>query len=391
MRVSIVGGGGRVGLPLGIVLSSAGHLVSIIDLDEKRVRLINSRKMPFHEAGAEDLLSTLNTNQLNASNDNSRIEDSDICILIVGTPVLEDGTPSANSLIDLVTQLIPHLGNVKMLMLRSTVYPGITRKLKNLLFESGIDTKISFCPERIAEGNAIQELKSLPQIVGAEDDLAIELSNSIFSSIGSKVILTSIEEAELIKLFANSYRYLQFGIANEFFEICKSNDINWVNVWEALTREYPRAANLPKPGFAAGPCLVKDTQQLNYYYKNNFELGKSALKVNENLPDFLVSQLQRDYDLKNLTIGILGMTFKGNVDDFRDSLSFKLSEILRKVAKNVICSDALVQKEYFVSQKQILEDSDVIILCTPHDQYRSIITEKPIIDIWRITRNKSLF
>ncbi len=391
MKVSIVGGGGRVGLPLGIVLSGAGHLVSIIDLDENRVRLINSRKMPFHEAGAEDLLSTLNTNQLNASNDNSRIEDSDICVLIVGTPVLEDGTPSANSLINLVTQLIPHLGNVKMLMLRSTVYPGITRKLKNLLFESGIDTKISFCPERIAEGNAIQELKSLPQIVGAEDDLAIELSNSIFSSIGSKVILTSIEEAELIKLFANSYRYLQFGIANEFFEICKSNDINWVNVWDALTREYPRAANLPKPGFAAGPCLVKDTQQLNYYYKNNFELGKSALAVNENLPDFLVSQLQRDYDLKNLTIGILGMTFKGNVDDFRDSLSFKLSEILRKVAKNVICSDALVQKEYFVSQKQILEDSDVIILCTPHDQYRSIITEKPIIDIWRITRNKSLF
>ena len=391
MKVSIVGGGGRVGLPLGIVLSGAGHLVSIIDLDENRVKLINSRKMPFHEAGAEDLLSTLNTNQLNASNDNSRIEDSDICVLIVGTPVLEDGTPSANSLINLVTQLIPHLGNVKMLMLRSTVYPGITRKLKNLLFESGIDTKISFCPERIAEGNAIQELKSLPQIVGAEDDLAIELSNSIFSSIGSKVILTSIEEAELIKLFANSYRYLQFGIANEFFEICKSNDINWVNVWDALTREYPRAANLPKPGFAAGPCLVKDTQQLNYYYKNNFELGKSALAVNENLPDFLVSQLQRDYDLKNLTIGILGMTFKGNVDDFRDSLSFKLSEILRKVAKNVICSDALVQKEYFVSQKQILEDSDVIILCTPHDQYRSIITEKPIIDIWRITRNKSLF
>jgi UDP-N-acetyl-D-mannosaminuronic acid dehydrogenase len=391
LKVSIVGGGGRVGLPLGIVLSGAGHLVSIIDLDENRVRLINSRKMPFHEAGAEDLLSTLNTNQLNASNDNSRIEDSDICVLIVGTPVLEDGTPSANSLINLVTQLIPHLGNVKMLMLRSTVYPGITRKLKNLLFESGIDTKISFCPERIAEGNAIQELKSLPQIVGAEDDLAIELSNSIFSSIGSKVILTSIEEAELIKLFANSYRYLQFGIANEFFEICKSNDINWVNVWDALTREYPRAANLPKPGFAAGPCLVKDTQQLNYYYKNNFELGKSALAVNENLPDFLVSQLQRDYDLKNLTIGILGMTFKGNVDDFRDSLSFKLSEILRKVAKNVICSDALVQKEYFVSQKQILEDSDVIILCTPHDQYRSIITEKPIIDIWRITRNKSLF
>jgi UDP-N-acetyl-D-mannosaminuronic acid dehydrogenase len=205
------------------------------------------------------------------------------------------------------------------------------------------------------------------------------------------VILTSIEEAELIKLFANSYRYLQFAIANEFFEICKSNNINWVNVWNALTKEYPRAANLPKPGFAAGPCLVKDTQQLNFYYKNNFELGKSALIINENLPKFLVTELQKDFDLKYLTIGILGMTFKGNVDDLRDSLSFKLFEILQQVAKKVICSDVLVQKENFVSENQILAESDIIIIAAPHKEYGTIITEKPIIDIWRVTRNKSLY
>lgn len=259
-----------------------------------------------------------------------------------------------------------------------------------MLNETGLDITVSFCPERIAEGNAIQELKKLPQIVGAEDEISIRLASKIFSTIGSKVILTSIKEAELVKLFANSYRYIQFGIANEFFEICKSNDINWENVWNALTSDYPRAANLPKPGFAAGPCLVKDTHQLNYYYQNNFELGKSALQVNENLPDFLVLQLKKKFDLENLTIGILGMTFKGNVDDFRDSLSFKLFEILQKVAKNVICSDALIQKDFFVPENQILEDSDVIIIATPHDQYREIITEKPIIDIWRITQNTSL-
>ena len=391
MKISIVGGGGRVGLPLGIVLAGAGHSVSIIDLDENRVNSINSRIMPFFEAGAAELLNKLTIDELDASIENSKIENTDVCILIVGTPVLEDGTPSANSLIQLVKDLAPYFINVKMLMLRSTVYPGITHQLKKLLNDTGLDIAVSFCPERIAEGNAIKELKMLPQIVGAEDKMSIELSSKIFSTIGSKVIVTSIEEAELIKLFANSYRYLQFGIANEFFEICKSNGINWENVWNGLTSDYPRAANLPKPGFAAGPCLVKDTHQLNYYYKNNFELGKSALQVNENLPDFLVSQLEADFDLKNLTIGILGMTFKGNVDDFRDSLSFNLLEILRKVAKNVICSDALLQKEYFVSENQLLEDSDVIIIATPHDQYRAIITEKPIIDIWRITQNVSLF
>ncbi len=391
MKISIVGGGGRVGLPLGIVLAGAGHSVSIIDLDKNRVNSINSRIMPFFESGAAELLNKLALDQLSASIDNSKIEGTDVCILIVGTPVLEDSTPSANSLIQLVSNLIPHLINVKMLMLRSTVYPGITHQLKKLLKNSGLDITVSFCPERIAEGNAIKELKMLPQIVGAEDKMSIELSSKIFSTIGSRVIITSIKEAELIKLFANSYRYLQFGIANEFFEICKSNGINWENVWNGLTSDYPRAANLPKPGFAAGPCLVKDTHQLNYYYNNNFELGKSALQVNENLPDFMVSQLEKNFDLKNLTIGILGMTFKGNVDDFRDSLSFKLLEILQKVAKEVICSDALLQKEYFVSENQILEDSDVIIIATPHDQYRAIITEKPIIDIWRITQNVSLF
>jgi UDP-N-acetyl-D-mannosaminuronic acid dehydrogenase len=391
LKISIVGGGGRVGLPLGIVLAGAGHSVSIIDLDKNRVNSINSRIMPFFESGAAELLNKLALDQLSASIDNSKIEGTDVCILIVGTPVLEDGTPSANSLIQLVSNLIPHLINVKMLMLRSTVYPGITHQLKKLLKDSGLDITVSFCPERIAEGNAIKELKILPQIVGAEDKMSIELSSKIFSTIGSRVIITSIKEAELIKLFANSYRYLQFGIANEFFEICKSNGINWENVWNGLTSDYPRAANLPKPGFAAGPCLVKDTHQLNYYYNNNFELGKSALQVNENLPDFMVSQLEKNFDLKNLTIGILGMTFKGNVDDFRDSLSFKLLEILQKVVKEVICSDALLQKEYFVSENQILEDSDVIIIATPHDQYRAIITEKPIIDIWRITQNVSLF
>ena len=391
LKISIVGGGGRVGLPLGIVLADAGHSVSIIDLDKNRVNSINSRIMPFFESGAAELLNKLALDQLSASIDNSKIEGTDVCILIVGTPVLEDGTPSANSLIQLVSNLIPHLINVKMLMLRSTVYPGITHQLKKLLKDSGLDITVSFCPERIAEGNAIKELKMLPQIVGAEDKMSIELSSKIFSNIGSRVIITSIKEAELIKLFANSYRYIQFGIANEFFQICKSNDINWENVWNGLTSDYPRAANLPKPGFAAGPCLVKDTHQLNYYYNNNFELGKSALQVNENLPDFIVSQLEKNFDLKNLTIGILGMTFKGNVDDFRDSLSFNLLEIIQKVAKEVICSDALLQKEYFVSENQILEDSDVIIIATPHDQYRAIITEKPIIDIWRITQNVSLF
>jgi UDP-N-acetyl-D-mannosaminuronic acid dehydrogenase len=386
-----VGGGGRVGLPLGIVLATAGNKVSIIDLDQARNEHINNRKMPFFEKGAADLLTKLSLEDLSATNDNSEIKNSDACILIIGTPVLEDGTPSANSLIELVRELIPNLTNVKLLLLRSTVYPGITNKIKELLKSFGLNTAVSFCPERIAEGNAIQELKVLPQIIGAFEQEAIELSTKLFSSIGSSIIITSIEEAELTKLFANSYRYLQFAIANEFYEICQSKDINWENVWNALQSDYPRASGLPKPGFAAGPCLVKDTQQLNYYYEDKFKLGKSALNVNENFPEFLVSQLKQKFNLKNITVGILGMTFKGDVDDFRSSLSFKLRKILALESKSVLCSDALLTKDYFVSESELLEKSDVIIIATPHSKYQSLQIEKPVVDIWRISQSKSLF
>jgi len=391
VKISIIGGGGRVGLPLGIVLAKNGNNVTIIDLDDIRINAINNRQMPFFEKGASELLVSLNQEQLYATNQSSAVKDSEICILIIGTPVLESGTPSANSLVDLVQELIPDLENVKLLMLRSTVYPGITNQLKKILTDAGLKTAISFCPERIAEGNAITELKELPQIIGAEDEIAMDLSSKMFSSLGSDLVVTSIEEAELTKLFANAFRYLQFAIANEFFEICQSKNLNWENVWNALQKDYPRTASLPKPGFAAGPCLVKDTQQLNYYFGGKFQLGASALKINECLPEFVVEQLKEKFSLEEKTIGILGMTFKGDVDDFRSSLSFRLKNVLENEAKKVLCSDALLNKPYFVSEKKLLEESDVIIIATPHSKYKSIQTDKPLVDIWRITKNRSIF
>lgn len=391
LKISIVGGGGRVGLPLGIVLAKAGNPVTIIDLDQSRVSAINNRIMPFFEKDASELLLSLNQNQLIATSQSSAIEDSEICILIIGTPVLDDGTPSANQLVGLVSSLIPHLTNVKLLMLRSTVYPGITNQIKTLLNDAGLKIAISFCPERIAEGNAIKELKELPQIIGADDQTAVNISSEMFSSIGSSLIFNSIEEAELTKLFANAFRYLQFAIANEFFEICQTKNLNWENIWNALQKDYPRTMGLPKPGFAAGPCLVKDTQQLNYYFDGKFMLGASALNINENLPEFVVEQLKQEFNLKDKVVGILGMTFKGDVDDFRSSLSFRLRDVLEKEAKLVLCSDALLNKPSFTSLEKVLDDSDVIIIATPHKAYKSIQIEKPLVDIWRITQNKSVF
>ena len=390
MNISIVGGAGRVGLPLALVLAEQGFKVNIIDSDIGRVAQINNRVMPFSEIGAQEILTATSEHQLAAVTDLSSIKESEVCILVIGTPVLENGRPGTDALFELVQEIKPYLNNVKILLLRSTVFPGVTTKIKELLLENKIEIEVAFCPERLVEGNAIYELRNLPQIIGVETSKGYDLASEIFKRVSPEVLRTSTEEAEISKLFANSLRYLQFGIANEFFEICINKNINWENVWHALKYKYPRADALPKPGFAAGPCLVKDTQQLDYYYGGNFKLGKSVLEINENFPDFLISKLMEKIDISDKTIGILGMTFKGGIDDFRDSLSFRLKRILEPKAGQVLCSDTHLQKSYFVGTDNLIEQSDIIIIASPHNEYKKIITNKPLIDIWRITINQSI-
>ncbi len=390
MKISVVGGGGRVGLPLSLVLASVGHKVIIVDSNESRVNLINNRTMPFAEEHSDEIMQSLSIDQLFASTENLSIEKSDVCILIIGTPVLDDGTPSVDTLFELIETIIPYLNETKLLLLRSTVYPGVTQKLKLLLSEAKLEIEVAYCPERIAEGRAIFELKSLPQIIGVDSDVAYIKAKEIFEGITPKIIRTTIEEAELCKLFANAYRYINFAIANEFFEICQKNNLNWDNIWFALKDDYPRAQGLPTPGFAAGPCLVKDTQQLDYYFNNKFELGRSALKINEQLPDYIINFLRSKFDLTHKKVGILGMTFKGDIDDFRSSLSFRLKNLLEDEVLEVYCSDAILQKDYFVSLEFLMENSDIIILSTPHKSYKNIVTDKPLIDLWRVSKNSSL-
>jgi UDP-N-acetyl-D-mannosaminuronic acid dehydrogenase len=389
LKISVIGGGGRVGLPLAILLAEVGHELVIIDIDEERNNLINQRTLPFNEKGAENILKNLTLEQLHATNRNYEIENSNTCILIIGTPVLNDGTPSANSLIDLVRNLIPFLSKTELLILRSTVYPGIARKIQEVLDSSGMNIVVAFCPERIAEGNALEEIKVLPQIIGVETDAAFNLAKSVFKGISTEIIRTTFEEAELTKLFANALRYINFAIANEFFQVCSTNNIKWENVWNALKYNYPRASSLQLPGFAAGPCLVKDTQQLDYY-SGDFLLGRAALMINENFPEFIVNTLDKIFDLQSMTVGILGMTFKGNVDDFRSSLSFTLKELLSNKVKAVHCSDTELQESYFIDTLTLIQVSDIVIVATPHSAYKNLVISKPTVDIWRITNSKSL-
>jgi len=155
----------------------------------------------------------------------------------------------------------------------------------------------------------------------------------------------------------------------------------------ALALDYPRAADMPGAGFAAGPCLFKDTMQLAAFMDNSFVLGHSAMLVNEGLPLYLVSRLEAKHDLSGLTVGILGMAFKGDSDDIRSSLSYKLKKILEFRAERVLCTDPYVTVDQSLhSLEDVLALSDVLIIGAPHAEYRSIVTATEVVDVWNLLR-----
>ena len=189
-------------------------------------------------------------------------------------------------------------------------------------------------------------------------------------------------EAELAKLFTNSWRYIQFATANQFYMLAESMGLDFYKIYYAMTHNYPRTKGFPKAGFTAGPCLFKDTMQLSSFSQNSFFLGHSAMLINEGLPLFLVQQLKKDENIEDKVVGILGMAFKAESDDIRSSLSYKLKKILEFEAKSVVCTDVHVKDETFLSLNETLEKADILILGAPHKEYRNIKTHKKIIDVW---------
>ncbi len=204
--------------------------------------------------------------------------------------------------------------------------------------------------------------------------------------IHAKAVGDHIELVSNRKLFTNAWRYIQFAVANQFYMIADSFGVDFNQVRKAIVDGYGRAHSLPSAGFAAGPCLLKDTMQLAAFNNNNFMLGHAAMMVNEGLPAFIVEQLKCRFDLSHIRVGILGMAFKADIDDTRDSLSYKLGKILRFHGSNVLYSDEFAKDPTFVSKEELVAQSDVVIVGAPHSAYKTlhIPTNVQLIDIWGI-------
>jgi len=382
--VCIVGGLGHVGLPLGLCFADAGLKVVAYELNTDAIRDVSCGKVPFVEQGAQELLQRVLNLKFFVSSDKEVISKSKYVIVVIGTPMDEYLTPKYKLFIEFFDEIMPFLRNGQHVILRSTVYPGTTENMKNYLKKKGKNVKITFCPERIAEGKAIEELHALPQLIGAFDDASFDDARRLFSVLTCETIRLSPMESELAKLFTNSWRYIMFSIANQFYQLSTAQGIDFYKVYDAITHHYPRAAAFPKAGFAAGPCLFKDTMQLSAFSNNHFFIGHAAMLINEGMPNFIVAQLKSRYNLAAKTVGILGMSFKADIDDKRESLSYKLKKLLHVEAENVLCSDVYIKDPGFVSTDEMLAKSDIVILSTPHKEYRSLVfpSKVDVIDIW---------
>ena len=385
LDVVVLGGGGHVGLPLSLVLARSGARVGIFDRDGAKLDRLRDGEMPFMEAGADETLAAvLPTGRLDLGTDPAMCARTDVIIVVVGTPVDEFLGPSMAPFEEAVDEIAPHLRPGALIVLRSTVYPGTTAYVKDRLRERGADVQVAFCPERIAEGRAIEELASLPQIIGADDDGAGDRAEAIFARFASRFIRTSSREAELAKLFTNTWRYMKFAVANQFLMIAEQAGVDYTNVLRAVREDYPRAADLPGPGFAAGPCLFKDTMQLAAFTTDHFPLGQAAVQVNEGLPGFIVDRLRGRYgDLTGRRIGILGMAFKGESDDPRASLSYKLRKLLIWAGATVLATDPYVRDDRLAPLADVMAGSEILILGAPHVAYRSLdVGGRDVVDVW---------
>lgn len=388
--VCIIGGCGHVGLPLAIMLADAGQHVCIYDINKESIETVKNGIMPFEEENAEPILkSVLEKQMLTFSSDESIISTAENVVMIIGTPVDEHLNPRVDILKKTILSISRYLNDDQLLILRSTVYPGVSKRIRDWLDEENIHCDIAFCPERILEGKAISELKELPQIVSSFTESGVSRSSNLFRLLTNEIIVVEPLEAELTKLYSNVWRYIQFAISNQFYTIANDYGVDFYNIHHAMTYNYPRCKNFPRPGFAAGPCLFKDTMQLGAFYNNNFNLGHTAMLINEGLPNYICQCLKNEYDLSKMTVGILGMSFKAESDDIRESLSYKVKKLFEFEAEKVLCSDPFVKDDRFVSAEDLVKKSDIIIIATPHKVYKTLqIPEgKKVADIWNVLGN----
>ncbi len=405
LKAAVVGIG-RVGLPMALVLADSGFTTFGIGRDINKINEIKSGQMPFIEKGAGVLLKKYVNKMFFPTTSYKSIKDVNVIILTLGTPVDENMNPVLDQIDTALSLMKPYLKPGQLLILRSTVSPRTTEYVKLFIndingFQVGKNFFLAFCPERIAEGVAIEEMKTIPQIIGGVDSVSSEKAKQFFTKIGVECLTTDSISAELAKLFTNMYRYMSFAIANEFMVIASNYNKDIYEIVHLVNKNYKRGG-LALPGLTAGPCLFKDglflISDLPYT-----DLILTSWKINEAIPLFLVRKVREKITLDGRKVVILGLAFKPEIDDIRESLSFKVRKaFLRERARVILHDPFVVDYPRQVVEKDIykaLEKANVVFVATNHKVYHELDLQKikklvnkncVICDVWNVFRTDKI-
>jgi UDP-N-acetyl-D-mannosaminuronic acid dehydrogenase len=372
-RIVSVIGLGRVGLPLALCFADRGLRVLGVDHDAAVLDPLRAGRMPFEEPGAQELLDRVTgTDRFQLGDRAADAARADDIVITIGTPSFSHVESDLRQVRAALDDLLPLLRPGHALILRSTIAPGTTEFVAGYLrkrrgLRSGEDVFVAHAPERIAAGRFLKEISSLPCIIGGIDDASTERAASLFSVFGAPIEKTTPVQAELAKIWTNILRYTTFALPNLLMMDCERHGANVFDVVELINHDYPRGG-MAMPGLTGGTCLRKDFA-FSEERSNAPGMLLAVSRVNEAVPLFLVEGVKRRLGtLESKKIAVLGLTFKRNTDDERDSLSFKLIRLLERELADVAVSDphAPTPTQPFADA---VHDADVVIVATNHSEF----------------------
>ena len=375
--VSVIGLG-RVGLPLALSFADRGLRVMGIDNDLVRLDAVRAGQMPFQETGTDELLDRIHPTGLLQLSD--RVQDAaaaDHIVITLGTPSFSHIEIDMSAVRSVVDDLIPHLRSGHALTLRSTIAPGTTEFVAGYVakhngFTIGEDLFVAHCPERISAGHFLDEISTLPCIVGGVGERSGEVVASLFEVFGARIVQTTPVQAELAKIWTNIIRYTQFALPNLLMMDCDQYGANVFEVIDLINRDYPRGG-IARPGFTAGTCLRKD---FTFSEERSSAPGMllAVSRVNETVPHFLVEGVKRRLGkLTGRKVAVLGLAFKADTDDERDSLAHKLVRLLERELADVAIHDPHVATPT-LGLDEAVADAEVVFVATNHSEFCSPLT-----------------
>src|SRR5665213_1973292 len=370
-HISVIGLG-RVGLPLALCFADRGLHVLGVDHDQTILESLRAGQMPFNEAGTQELLDRVGASgRLELTDRAADAAQADDIVLTIGTPSFSHVESDLRQLRAAVDDLLPLLRPGHSLILRSTIAPGTTDYVAGYLekrrsLRVGEDVFVAHAPERIAAGRFLKEIGTLPCIIGGVGESSTEHAASLFSAFGAPIVKTTPVQAELAKIWTNILRYATFALPNLLMMDCESYGANVFDVIELINHDYPRGG-IAMPGMTAGTCLRKD---FAFSEERSHAPGMllAVSRVNEGVPLFLVEGIKRRIgSLASRKVAVLGLTFKRDTDDERDSLSHKLIRMLeRELADVAVCDPNAPTPTQTVGDA--IRAADVVIVATNHSE-----------------------